>query len=71
MDAKIGHLINEDMLKVLKEVFPFNRPRPTDTDRSIWIKSGNQEVIEFLQQQFDDRFAQAQSTEDSADVSGT
>ena len=47
-DIRIGHLISAELLAALKQAFPLDRPRERDSERSIWIKSGNQEVIEFL-----------------------
>jgi len=67
MDVAIGHMVSADLLAALKEFFPLQRPQATDNERTIWIKSGNQEVIEFLQRQFDDSINQA--LENSKDVS--
>lgn len=55
----LGHLVTPDLLKALREVFPFNRPLPSDTERVIFLRSGHQEVIEFLAQQYEERFTQA------------
>ena len=45
----IGHLVSAELLDALKRAFPSSRPRESDSDRRIWIRSGNQEVIEFLE----------------------
>lgn len=45
----LGHLISPDLIKGLKQVFPATRPSPDATDRSIWMRFGAQEVIEFLE----------------------
>lgn len=58
-EVLIGHLIKPELLKALREVFPLARPLPSDSERSVWIKSGNQEVIEFLQAQYDAVIEQA------------
>jgi hypothetical protein len=56
---RLGALIPAALLAGLKEMFPLSRPLATDNERSIWIKSGNQEVIEFLQAQHDETMVQA------------
>lgn len=57
--TRIGHLIKPELLAALKEIFPLQRPDPFDLDRKIWIKSGNQEVIEFLEAQYAETLSQA------------
>jgi len=61
-DIRIGHLVTDDLLAGLKQAFPLNRPRASDNERTIWIKSGNQEVIEFLEFQRGETFQQAMET---------
>jgi hypothetical protein len=56
---RIGHLVSADLLKALRETFPMQRPLRDDNERDIWIRSGNQEVIEFLTQQHEQALAQA------------
>jgi hypothetical protein len=53
MSTQIGHLVSAELIAALEKVFPLRRPLPTDDERGIWIKSGNREVIEFLQAQHD------------------
>lgn len=55
---KIGHMISADLIKALREVFPLQRPLPSDPERVIWIKSGQQEVIEFLTSQHEETIKQ-------------
>lgn len=56
---RIGHLIKQELIDALREVFPLSRPNPDESDRKIWTKSGNQEVIEFLERQYADAISQA------------
>jgi hypothetical protein len=56
---RIGHLISAELLTALKAAFPLDRPRERDSERSIWIKSGNQEVIEFLAYHHGETFQQS------------
>lgn len=62
-EIKIGHLISAELLTALKQAFPLDRPRERDSERSIWIKSGNQEVIEFLTYQHGEAFHTANTPE--------
>lgn len=56
---RIGHLISQQLIDALRYTFPLSRPNPNEPDRKIWTKSGNQEVIEFLEQQLADAVTQA------------
>ena len=49
MDAisKIGY-INDGLLDYLEEKFPNKCPKPTDSNRDVWIKTGNAQVVETL-----------------------
>ena len=58
-DIRIGHLISADLISALKAAFPLSRPKLLDHERSVWIKSGNQEVIEFLEHQRGETLQQA------------
>jgi hypothetical protein len=56
---RIGHLVTPELLKALREVFPLSRPLPSETERHIFLKSGQQEVIEFLEAQQAESLQQA------------
>jgi hypothetical protein len=58
-EVQIGHLVTPELITALRKVFPLSRPQATDTERSIFLKSGNQEVIEFLERQRDDALEQS------------
>jgi hypothetical protein len=53
-EVSIGHLVTDELLNGLRRAYPLLRPLATDTERSIFLKSGNQEVIEFLERQRDE-----------------
>ena len=57
--SNLGQHGSQELLDGLKKVFPLSRPSLTDTERRIFLRSGHQEVIEFLENQFNERFAQA------------
>jgi len=57
-EIRIGHLIKPELLAALAQVFPLRRPLPEESERHIWIHSGNQEVLEFLQRQYDETLTQ-------------
>lgn len=44
--------VSLELLNALKERFPDQVPNVTDSDRTIWTKVGNVQVIRFLQEQF-------------------
>jgi len=49
-DERLEYIPNIDVvIKVLDKVFPLTRPQESDSDRMVWIKSGQREVIEYLQ----------------------
>jgi hypothetical protein len=58
-EVRIGHLVTPELIIALRKVFPLSRPQATDTERTIFLKSGNQEVIEFLERQRDDAIEQS------------
>ena len=53
----LGELISEDLLKALREVFPNPLPALDESDRKIFLRVGQQQVIDFLQSQFNERYA--------------
>lgn len=60
---QLGQFVTQELLDGLKKVFPLSRPSINETERSIFMKSGQQEVIEFLENQFNERFQQAMEQE--------
>ena len=44
--------IPKDLLEDLQKVFPNRCPKEQDSERRIWMNAGKQELIEFLQVQF-------------------
>jgi len=45
--------IDGPLLAALEAVFPNRSPEITDTDRQVWRKVGNVEVVAFLRARFD------------------
>lgn len=58
-DVKIGHLVSQALIDALRETYPLRRARQSDTERNIFLMSGQQDVIEFLEYQFQEALAQA------------
>jgi hypothetical protein len=54
----LGQLISQELLDGLKRTFPMYRPQVSDSERVIFMRSGQQEVIEFMERQFNERFEQ-------------
>lgn len=50
-ELRIAHLIKPELIAALHKQFPYHRPRASDTERQIFLASGREEVIEFLEQQ--------------------
>jgi hypothetical protein len=60
----LGQLISQELLDGVKAIFPAQRVQVTDTERTIFLRSGQQEVIEFMERQFNERFAQTMESQD-------
>lgn len=58
-DVKIGHLVSQALIDGLRAVYPLRRARRDDSERDIFLKSGQQDVIEFLEDQLKQALAQA------------
>lgn len=49
----LSERVPEALLEELEKRFPDQCPSKEDTDREVWIKVGNVEVLRFLRKQFD------------------
>jgi hypothetical protein len=58
-EPRIGHLISPELLEALRTAFPLKPPRLDETERQIFMKVGQQSVVDFLQYHLDNRVAQA------------
>jgi hypothetical protein len=45
--------VSSELLAALEKAFPDQVPNTTDSDRKIWTKVGNVEVVRFLKTQFE------------------
>lgn len=50
---QVGHLMSEEFLKVLNEMYPPRPPDIRDTEREIWMKAGERRLVEVLLSKFD------------------
>jgi len=44
--------ISQELLTALSRVFPDQVPNLSDTDRQVWTKVGNVQVVRFLRERF-------------------
>lgn len=49
---RIGLLLTPELLEALEELWPLESPRLKDTDREIWFKVGQRDVVETLHAKF-------------------
>lgn len=52
----IGTLVTVELLTALDAAFPARQPSVDDTERKIFLRAGQREVIDFLRRKFDERF---------------
>lgn len=53
MDSlQIGFLMSEEFLQELHRLYPARPPNPQDSDREIWMKTGERRLVEVLQAKF-------------------
>ena len=50
--------LTQDLINKLDKLFPHKCPLLTDEDRVIWYKSGQRQVIDYLQQTYDEQLQQ-------------
>lgn len=50
-------LLTEQLVSKLEELFPERSPDPKDTERAIWMKAGNVEVVRLLRHELDNQVA--------------
>ena len=46
----LGPLISPEFLRLLRDAFPLQRPQIDTPDRVIWLSSGQQSILEFLEE---------------------
>lgn len=49
----VGSLLSLPLLKLLRDIYPLKRPSMDMPDRGIWMLSGQQSVLEFLEEAYD------------------
>ena len=49
-------LISQELIDYLEGKFPDTTPNITDSDREIWSKVGNVQVVRFLKRKFEEQF---------------
>jgi len=50
---RCGALTSKELLEVLDKLFPDRCPLPTDTDREIWMKVGQRQVVDRMRAWYD------------------
>ena len=61
-------VVHKDLLDALERQFPDRSPNPSDTDRQIWMKVGNVQVIRFLRSKFEEQNENVLETQVTTDV---
>ena len=55
MDEKPFPIVDLQLLEALREHYPDRSPNRSDSDRDIWIKVGQVEVVRFLSRMFQEQ----------------
>lgn len=46
---KVGTLVPASLIDLLKEIFPNECPKLTDSEREVWFKTGQASVVKYLE----------------------
>jgi hypothetical protein len=52
--SPLGLLLSPELLEAIEELFPLRPPLLSDSDRQVWYKAGQHNVVEVLRAKFEE-----------------
>ena len=52
--SRLDILLSPELLEAIEELFPLRPPLMTDSDRQVWFKAGQYNVVEVLRSKFEE-----------------